>query len=231
MLMENSTPAANPLSLKANTHVANWVRRSFWLLNSCFVIGVFVYLAEIDMIERLIIGKGISAGEIAENEKRKIIFISGILFSSIISTILFLVWFYKVYCNMRLAGFHLRYRPSMAVWGFFIPIASFVIPYLIAKEIAAKTATRIAEQAPQYRPRATKFVVLIWWILYWLAGAVGTYSSLLGLSAKTPDMLIEAALADICYISVSFVAVIATNNMVKRLADNESEMLEKWKEA
>ncbi len=104
MLMENSTPAANPLSLKANTHVANWARRSFWLLKVCSVIGAFVYLAKIDMMERLIIGKGVSAGEIAENEKRKIIFISGIVFSSIISTILFLVWFYKVYRNMLLTA-------------------------------------------------------------------------------------------------------------------------------
>ncbi|MCH9680861.1 MAG: DUF4328 domain-containing protein [Deltaproteobacteria bacterium] len=53
---------------------------------------------------------------------------------SLVGMIMFLVWIYRVIKGARAAGVMTKYSPGMAVGGWFIPIANFVLPWLTVRD-------------------------------------------------------------------------------------------------
>lgn len=59
---------------------------------------------------------------------------------AVIVGIFFIAWIYRVYKNLELiCGDHLRYSSNSAVWGFIIPIVSFIKPYFVLREMYTVT--------------------------------------------------------------------------------------------
>lgn len=84
-----------------------------------------------------------------------------------ITPILFLVWFYRSYKNLHIAGMHPRFRPGWAVGSFFIIILNFFLPYIIMQEIWAKTQQiGIPKAHHKYIPKTSPFII-VWWT-FWL---------------------------------------------------------------
>lgn len=58
------------------------------------------------------------------------------LLLQIASVVTFLWWFHRAYKNLHVAGVpNLRFSPSWAIGGFFVPILNLYRPYHIMKEV------------------------------------------------------------------------------------------------
>lgn len=87
-----------------------------------------------------------------------------VLILKLVSGILFCRWLYVAGDNLLLAGFHnLRFTPAKRVLSFFVPIASFFMPFLGMRELwnASHGEPNLARNHP---------LVSAWWALWMLGG-------------------------------------------------------------
>ncbi|GGH01606.1 hypothetical protein GCM10007415_42150 [Parapedobacter pyrenivorans] len=90
-----------------NESKAKWTVRFFGMACVLLVFEIYHYTAQIDLLERIIIGREASLGEIAANERIQIALLFGVLVSLVMATVFFLMWFHSVYLNLKLAGLNL----------------------------------------------------------------------------------------------------------------------------
>lgn len=72
--------------------------------------------------------------------------------------IFFAVWVYRATQAVRASGQSTTYSPGMAVGGWFIPLAFFVIPFIAVRDVCRRTL------APEQQ-----WLVPVWWVCYWLS--------------------------------------------------------------
>lgn len=90
-------------------------------------------------------------------------------FIFLLTALAFLLWFHRVYNNLPLLGAEgLRYTPGWTDGGFIIPFLSFVIPYLMMKEVwkaSSPTDYGFCKSA-DWKNAPVTFVVLGWWAFF-----------------------------------------------------------------
>ncbi|MCW1885273.1 DUF4328 domain-containing protein [Luteolibacter flavescens] len=94
---------------------------------------------------------------------------------SILTTLLgamvtYLVWIYRVASNTKIINPHSSTSPGWAVGSHFVPVANWVLPAMMVKEIADGT----------FRPRPPKYtgyVIAVWWVSLMLHNIAMTYQS------------------------------------------------------
>lgn len=75
--------------------------------------------------------------------------------STFLIVILFMIWVRSELVHLRLMGIQTKTSPGMAIGGWFIPFANFVLPLLGALEV-----WRLR------RPQASSAIPILWWIAY-----------------------------------------------------------------
>lgn len=87
------------------------------------------------------------------------------------STVVFLVWVYRIYANLRpLGARQLKVTPGWAVGYFFIPIINLFKPYQIMDEAwKASEPGAVARGWPSPEYKGRSLPVLGWWWFSWLA--------------------------------------------------------------
>jgi hypothetical protein len=79
------------------------------------------------------------------------------------------MWLHRCYRNLpALGATDLRWSPAWAAGGWFIPLASFVIPFLVARELWAKAAGAQAAPSP---------LLAVWWSTWIAANILGVASN------------------------------------------------------
>ncbi|MGW3344703.1 protein kinase domain-containing protein [Nonomuraea rubra] len=108
------------------------------------------------------------------NEESSLIMLVAQIVSGVGLVLCWLLWFHRVRAVAeRLAPGRLRYRPSMAVYGWFIPIANFWLPKQIADDVwhASSPPGRGGAMAPAgllHTWWGLWLVTLLTWPLFWL---------------------------------------------------------------
>jgi hypothetical protein len=108
------------------------------------------------------------------NEEISLIMLVAQIVSGVGLVVCWLLWFHRVRAVAeRLAPGRLRYRPAMAVLGWFIPIANFWLPKQIADDVwhASSPPGRAGAMAPAgllHTWWALWLVTLLTWPLFWL---------------------------------------------------------------
>lgn len=78
--------------------------------------------------------------------------------AALLAIIFYLVWFSRIYTFIRATRGETRYSNGMAVGGWFIPFANFVMPYLALRDAWRRGAND-----------ENGFLVAAWWLCYILA--------------------------------------------------------------
>jgi hypothetical protein len=76
----------------------------------------------------------------------------------LLALIFYFVWFSRIYTFIRVTRGETRYSNGMAIGGWFIPFANFVMPYLALRDAWRRGAND-----------ENGFLVAIWWLCYLLA--------------------------------------------------------------
>ena len=100
-----------------------------------------------------------------------------IVFLFYLSVVAFIIWFREAYGTLVAAEVpNLKWSTGWALGGWLIPIANFVIPYLIAADIWKASDPDDDHMPPWHEPRL-QFFVPVWWVFFvvlLLVGLAGT---------------------------------------------------------
>jgi hypothetical protein len=93
---------------------------------------------------------------------------------AIASSILFLLWFYRVYRNLpALGASELRFTPGWAVVWWFIPILNLWKPYQVTIEIMKGSDPIVGKTDAEIRKGMRRsMLILIWWVFSYITLAV-----------------------------------------------------------
>jgi hypothetical protein len=87
---------------------------------------------------------------------------------TLLAIIFFLIWFARVYAWIRAARGGTRFSTGMAIGGWFIPFANFVLPYMAVRDAWKRGAND-----------ENGFLVAIWWASYLLTIFLAMFYSVL----------------------------------------------------
>jgi hypothetical protein len=138
------------------------------------------------------------------------------LLAVVATGIVFLMWFYRVYRNLRAFGVRTRHGPGWAPGGFFVPIVNLYLPYQIAKELSAFSSI------PGKRPRFEQAIPL-WWVFYLAANILsfqGWHSS------EDTSSLLSSSYRTVFANTLNVVAALAAILMVREVTRCQQERAE-----
>lgn len=149
------------------------------------------------------------------------------------SIVVFLNWFRRAYGNLHSVGIHnIKYKESMAVWAWFIPIIWFYRPVQIMNEIWIKTQERIKKLDSSYVIKSGGLIIGLWWTLFILSNFVGRYVLKSTIKQDTIQQLIEGSKAtiilDIMQIPEALLVIFIINKLSKmesKLADEVKKLV------
>ncbi|MDR3345834.1 MAG: DUF4328 domain-containing protein [Campylobacteraceae bacterium] len=85
----------------------------------------------------------------------------------IATVVIFIVWFYKAYSNLRKVTDKPKYAPYWAVWSWIIPVVNFYLPFKILKDMQAKASDLLG--VPVIENTKNRKIINILWALYLIA--------------------------------------------------------------
>ncbi|MDR2635454.1 MAG: DUF4328 domain-containing protein [Campylobacteraceae bacterium] len=95
------------------------------------------------------------------------------------SVVVFIIWFYKAYSILDEKTPNLKYKKSLAVWSWIIPVVNFYLPYLLLKDMYKNIA--ILTNDSEVEKSFKKLTALnIWWAIYilgWILD-IGYYAAI-----------------------------------------------------
>ena len=96
-----------------------------------------------------------------------------------ITAILFVIWFYRAYCNLVRAGISdLRFGPGWAIGGWFIPILNFFRQKQIANDIWKASSSVRTVGLGRWREMPLWRTLNWWWGIWILSGLLGGFGGL-----------------------------------------------------
>jgi len=92
------------------------------------------------------------------------------LIASIVSGIIFLMWFRRAYANLQTKT-DIQYTPGWAVGSWIVPFINLVRPYQIMKELYVQTKSLL--EARGISVNLSTGILGVWWALWLISGVVG----------------------------------------------------------
>ena len=136
--------------------------------------------AEIGLLERIIDGETVSAGEADASDARVAALAVLQLLAYITTAVLFIRWFHRAYRNLETLGAPRRHGTGWAIGGWFVPILSLFRPKQIANDIWWGTT-------PASEDRNRSGLLLVWWLGFILSTVVGQIAFRATLAGDAPE--------------------------------------------
>ncbi len=178
----------------------------------------------LDIINRVTGGAGVDIADAQRSDQ----VVSGMasleLAMTLLCSVAFLLWLHRVVSNNHALGAQaLRFSPGAAVGWWFVPLASWVVPYRILAESWRACDPHQPYSTPQQRAmRPVPALLMAWWGALALGSVVVTVVNLGGLGRATDlDSLHSATLLVMGAAVALAVAAAAGAVMVLRLSDRQ----------
>lgn len=167
--------------------------------------------------------------EAAENNDMRVFIIAVITFVSyIVSSILFLIWFYRAYDNLRKRIENVEYSSGWSIGAWFVPIISLFRPFNIMTELNRKTDLIIKNRKIEIK-KNRKSLIGWWWGLFIIDVYASNASLKIGLNADNIDFYIYSTIGEMFISGMNIVLAIVTIKMIKNFAEKERLLFESEK--
>jgi hypothetical protein len=211
---------------------AQHARIGYFVLAGCTVIGTILSFLQYKEIS----GDGINVTAFSDyvDWSERLLFLQ--IPVSLYTHIAFMAWMHRSYGNLGKLGVKLRFHPSMAVVGWFIPLVNLFCPPTIAGEIWRKTRAvyTVKEETEQVvrnegepREENESTPVGMWWFFNLLGAAVlifGVYATTTGDFGSRWDsqekLLVLTMAANGCFL----VSMLTAADILKQMTSAEKVM-------
>jgi hypothetical protein len=141
------------------------------------------------------------------------------------------LWMQRAYSNLhRLSIKGLSFKPSAAIYSWFIPIGNFFMPYIILQDINRNTQEAIAQKKFAHRILPDNYRLIIFlWIFFIISGIFLFRSLVIHDSGFFDSMLIAARFGIIAAVS-GIIALYLGTIVVKNISALEAELYKKVEE-
>lgn len=166
------------------------------LIGVILLLDMFTVLSsymQVTLLQEIELGIDVSDESVNMNDLREGII--GILYTIvyIVSTVTFIRWFRRAYYNLHTQRKHLSFAEGWAAGCWFIPILNLFRPYSIMKELYEETYQILSAKSATYNHRPNLIFVVLWWILWVIAGFIGNAETRILLRAETAEEYILAS--------------------------------------
>lgn len=215
-----------------NSKRAKTLLTVFWILNGLTVIGIISGYFELEILKNVQQGNFVDESEVNANDLRQGVI--GLLQTGfyIASVVVFLNWFRRAYGNLHRLGInYLKYKESMAVWSWFIPIIFLFRPVQIMNEIWIGTQAKIKKHDTSYSVKSGGLIIGLWWSLFIISNFIGRYVLKSAFKDDTIEQLIEGSqammISDIMQIPEALLVIL----IVFKLSKTELRLAEEIKQS
>lgn len=143
----------------------------------------------------------------------------------IINGIVFMHWFRRAYGNLFKYGAPgLKSNESMAVWGWFIPIANFFIPFQIMTEIwKGYNFLLVKINSPISNQNAKLNSINLWWAV----SVIGSIASIIGNQLiKHSESLIPGLVFNVIGLGAPIICGVLLVGIMRKVKEMEEEVLD-----
>jgi Domain of unknown function (DUF4328) len=218
-------PPARWRSLRGLTTALTWLFSAHIALTVILIIGVFNHLRVLGDEEVLGVVRDTEAVNDANALPAVMILLSGVVFIAIF--VLLIIWLYRAAKNNEALGRqNPRLGPGWAIGGWFIPIAWWVIPFIILDDVWRGSDPSIPRGDPSWRRSST--LGAIW---AWLVTAVifiipsGIASSTGDVRADEPEKVRRDDILRIIGALGAIIAAVFAIVVTRRIAARQEECL------
>lgn len=125
--------------------------------------GISSYL-QYDLLQRIVEGEFVSYEEANNSDTRVLVVSILTLGFYLISSIVFITWFYRAYLNLHKRMKNVEFSKGWAIGAWFVPIISFLRPFNIMVELNTKTDDLIDERGLSLSKKPD--YITVWWIIF-----------------------------------------------------------------
>jgi hypothetical protein len=148
---------------------------------------------QIELLDKVRHGLHMTQSQALANDGRQRLAVLFRATTYIVSGIVFLMWFYRVYRNLpSLGAASTEYSPGWAVGWWFVPFASLVVPCQISKEIWKGSHPANLGVLSKARIVGSPLVG-VWWAFWLIMILIGSYSGFWMPAANSLDQVIAAS--------------------------------------
>lgn len=205
-------------------------RRARWttyLLFACLVLDVIAVASgavQHALLSRLAGGGQLAPGEAETNDARQTAIGRLQLLAFIVTAVVWLVWLYRAYANLGLAGTgKSRFTPGWAVGYWFIPFVNLVRPYQIVADLWIRSDQLNARESVMGTPAPA--LISWWWGVYLLSGFAGRVYATLARDAKSIVELSNATDVGILVDGIGIISALLAVVVVRGVDGRQQRLL------
>ncbi|MDY7095572.1 MAG: DUF4328 domain-containing protein [Acidobacteriota bacterium] len=205
--------------------ITRLLRFALWVGIVLAVVNTGSDLLEIQLLEKVAAGGGITDEEADVNDMRQLL-LGGVAFVVfLVTAVVFLRWIYIAKRNAR--SFHpgeLKYTPGWSVGWFFIPFANLWKPYDALKETFQASDP---EYTDNWRAADPPSLLPFWWALWLLSGLVGQILFRWSMKADSLDELIYTDWVQIVSNGLDVILILVVLSLIGKLSGYQGRTFRK----
>jgi hypothetical protein len=218
-------PPARWRSLRGLTSALTWLFSAHIALTGLLIIGVLNHLRVLSDEEILGVVRDTEAVNDANALPAVMILLSGLV--SIAIFVLLIIWLYRAAKNNEALGRqNPRLGPGWAIGGWFIPVANFVIPFIVMDDVWRGSDPSIPRGDPNWRRSSTMGAIWAWLVtavIFTIPSAIA--SSTGDVRADEPEKVRRDDILRIIGAVGAIVAAVFAIVVTRRIAARQEECL------
>jgi hypothetical protein len=225
-LVVGSPPAdfANPWSRAVIASIA------IGAVGAIAAVGVILSLVDAAILARAVEAGGVSDADSAGIALRALARWPVYSLARVAAAVLFCLWIHRASRNLRALGASEQsFSPRWAVGWWFVPLASWVMPFRVANEIWRASDPSLGTSDRATRMRMPYDAILILWWGAWVGQSVlWVFAFLLNRFASSPGDLINAAMVGVIAgtieIAATVLAIMLIRDITRRQREKQARM-------
>lgn len=209
----------------------NYIRAKLTLTICYFSIGLFVislliYIYEIDLFNRVLVGNDFTLKELdfVESLKKIIYILKSLTFLGFIT--FFMIWFYNIYKNLyNIDGINLIYYPSTAIWWLLVPIFSVFKKFTIVKEIQKRYIDLLENNLENYIEKRKFTLYIVWLIFLFFSVSTWFFFSRYGYVGYGIESMIKFSIKNIIFTSFTLIFLIVSIVFIRTIQGYENRFV------
>jgi len=193
---------------------ARWTTYLLWLCLALDLVAIASGFMQRGLLSRIAAGDQLGPDEADTNDAREHLIGVIQICAFALTGIVWLVWLYRAYANLRLVGSRKsQFTPGWAVGYWFVPLFNLLRAYQIVVDLWLRSDTGNAADTVASLPRPQ--LVAAWWTVYLLSGAAGRWSASLFSDAHSASELLTVTNVDMLANGLSIVAAVLAIAVVR----------------
>jgi hypothetical protein len=194
------------------------------------LVAIVYTLSYHDLIQRFIRGVGVSVSEASDADNRQNILGWTQLGLFVGVAVVFIVWFYAAYSNLRLLGVGLTRGAYWAVLGWLIPFVNLVLPKRIANDIWRGSNPEPPADGG-FEAASIPWFHTAWWGLFVVDGIFDRIAFQRWRDAQSLPSLSSASLLVVASYALDLLTILFAVAVVYRTVDRQRSRTQKLGEA